>query len=130
MRFYLWPNGLFIRLSVVWVFLKEFIVNTCDSICCRANNYLTLLFLDNCSSSSPGFVFFSGVFSFAGQPGSPGRPGAPGFDGQPGAPAPEADTFSRSGGPGAPGSPGSDTVTQTVRTFFPETWLWDLINIE
>ena len=58
LSFYLWPNGLFIRLSVVWVFLKQFIVNTCDSICCRANNYLTLLFLDNCSSSSPGFVFF------------------------------------------------------------------------
>ena len=23
----------------------------------------------------------------------------------------------------------SDTVSQTVRTFFPETWLWDLVTV-
>ncbi|XP_067934592.1 alpha-2-macroglobulin-like protein 1 [Watersipora subatra] len=80
-----------------------------------------------------------------GQPGTPGRDGAPGTPGQGGAPG-EA---GRDGAPGQPGQPGErgfdgqpgapgrdgsigDTteIVQTVRTYFPETWLWDLVGID
>lgn len=38
---------------------------------------------------------------------------------------------SQAGGPGASSAQdSSDSVAQTVRTFLPETWLWDLIKIE
>ena len=38
---------------------------------------------------------------------------------------------SQAGGPGASSAQdSSDSVAQTVRTFFPDTWLWDLIKIE
>jgi len=55
---------------------------------------------------------------------SAGAPGAPGFDGNTAA---LSNTAARDGAP-AP-APAPD-VTKTVRTFFPETWLWDLVDVK
>ena len=56
-----------------------------------------------------------------GPAGMPGMVSPEEMDGRVGAPA---------GGPGGPPSANSFLPSVTVRKFFPETWLWDLINTE
>lgn len=58
-----------------------------------------------------------------------------GMGGPPGAmpsmAVPEARTGMPAGGPaGPPGAGGNFMPSVTVREFFPETWLWDLISTE
>lgn len=56
-----------------------------------------------------------------------GADGAPGPIGQPGQPGPSPQV-ERDGSPGEPGP--SNEISKTVRTYFPETWLWDLVPVK
>ena len=67
----------------------------------------------------PGYGGYGG--GARGPAGMPGMVSPEEMDGRAGGPA---------GGPGGPPSANSFLPSVTVRKFFPETWLWDLINTE